>query len=218
MRSREIENYKKSLKLTKEQRETLVGTLLGDGCLETQNEGKTYRLKIEQSARHRPYVEHLHELFKPWVRTGPRKRNRTASTGSETTSWGFNTLSHAAFRFYAHQYYADGVKQVPKLIHRWLTRRGLAYWFMDDGSMKSSQSKGVILNTQGFDRAGVERLIEVLCSRFELEAKRRRQKDGDQIYISGRSFERFSNLIDSFLIPSMRYKLPQPRRTHLPKE
>ena len=115
MRSREIENYKKSLKLNREQRETLVGILLGDGCLETQNEGKTYRLKIEQSARHRPYVEHLYELFKPWVRTEPRKRVRTASNGSGTTSWGFNTLSHAALRFYAHQFYADGLKRLPKL-------------------------------------------------------------------------------------------------------
>ena len=46
--SRDIEEYKQHLKLTRTQREVLVGLLLGDGHLETQNGGRTYRLKIEQ--------------------------------------------------------------------------------------------------------------------------------------------------------------------------
>ena len=218
MRSREVEDHKKNLKLSQEQKEVLVGVLLGDGCLETQNRGRTYRLKIEQSAQHQAYVRHLYELFKPWVRTGPRKRVRKARNGTETTSCGFSTLSHGAFRFYAHQFYADGKKHVPKLIHRWLTPRGIAYWFMDDGSIKSKQSRGVIFNTQGFTRPDVERLIEVLKTRFELQAKIRRQKEGSQIYVSGHSFERFLKLVDPFLIEDMRYKLPHAGRTHLPKE
>ncbi len=217
MHSKAIEDYKTGLRLTTEQREVLVGLLLGDACLETGNGGRTYRLKIEQSARHQAYVQHLYQLFLPWVLTPPRERRSKASNGSWATSWLFSTVSHEAFRFYAHQFYDDRTKRVPKLIHRWLMPRGLAYWFMDDGSMKSSQSKGVIFNTQGFARPDVERLVELLHTRFALQATIRRQSDGMQIYVSGASYEDFMKLVDRYVIAEMRYKLPQARRTRLPK-
>jgi len=216
MRSREIEAYKKNLRLSPLQREILVGILLGDACLETQNGGLTYRLKIEQCAAHEVYVRNLHELFEAWVLTPPRRRT-VRSGSSESVNWVFQTVSHPAFRFYAHQFYAARTKRVPKLIHRWLTPRGLAYWYMDDGSLKSTQSKGVIFNTQGFARPDVERLVDVVRTKFELEASRRKQPEGDQIYISGRSFEKFVDLIDPYVTEDMRHKVPLPRRTQLPK-
>lgn len=213
MRSRVIEQHKESLSLTLEQREALVGLILGDACLESQNGGRTYRLKIEQSAQHEAYVRHLHELFGSWVLSEPHQKVKTASNGTQTTSWAFNTVSHQAFRFYAHQFYDGRKKRVPELIHRWLTPRSLSYWYMDDGSLKSNQSKGVVLNTQGFEQSGVMRLIEALKQQFQLEAKLRKQTDGFQIYVSGVSFEILDSLIGPFLIDSMRYKFPQKRRT-----
>jgi LAGLIDADG DNA endonuclease family len=218
MRSRAIEDYKKSLELSSVQREVVVGILLGDACLETQNGGRTYRLKIEQCARQEAYVVHLYSLFREWVLTPPGVRTKRASNGSVSSNIAFQTVSHSAFRFYAQQFYADGRKQVPELLHHWLTPRGLSYWFMDDGSLKSSQSKGVILNTHCFERQEVDRLARTLQDRFGLEVKPRRQPDGAQLYVSGRSFETFSAIIDPFVVPEMRYKLPLARRTHVPKE
>ena len=89
---------------------------------------------------------------------------------------------------------------------------------MDDGSTKSAESKGVVLNTQAYTPADVARLIEVLRSRFGLQAKIRSQSDGPQIYIAGRSYEQLSGLIKPFLLEEMRYKMPHARRTHLPKK
>ena len=175
VRSRTIEEYKIHLDLTSQQREILVGILLGDGCLETRNGGRTYRLKVEQSHAHQAYVHHLYELFKEWVLTPPRRRE-VVSRGHESENWVFQTVSHGAFRFYAQQFYADGKKCVPKLIDHWLTPRGLAYWFMDDGSIKSKASKGLIFNTQGFYRQEVERLCRVLQTLFGLERNRATKK------------------------------------------
>jgi hypothetical protein len=217
MHSKAIEKHKNTLRLNQQQREILVGILLGDACLETQDRGCTYRLKVEQSARHQAYVQHLYAAFQPWVLTPPRERTSVASTGVTTRSSVFSTVSHAAFRFYAQQFYEKRGKRVPKLIHRVLTPLALAYWFMDDGSMKSSQSKGVIFNTQGFQRPDVERLIVVLQSRFGLMAHIRHQADGFQIYVSGSSFEDFVKWVEPWIIADMRYKLPQARRTRLPK-
>lgn len=216
MRSSEIEAYKKTLTLSPKQREILVGILLGDGHLETSNKGRTYRLKIEQSERHRTYIAHLYECFRQWVRTAPQEK--VARSGDcVSRNWWFQTLSHSAFRFYAHQFYGKGKKSVPDLIHHYLTPRALAYWYMDDGSIKSAESKGVIFNTQGYMPCEVEMLSSVLKNSFDLDAKPRRQKEGYQIYVSGRSFERFLGWIDPFIIPEMRYKLPLTRRTQMPK-
>src|SRR5258708_7422614 len=96
MRSRAIEDYKSTLQLSSMQREVLVGLLLGDACLETQNRGHTYRLKIEQCARHEAYIEHLYSFFREWVRTPPRARSKRASNGSVTTNIAFQTVSHSA--------------------------------------------------------------------------------------------------------------------------
>ncbi len=207
--SREIEEYKQKLKLDRTQREVLVGLLLGDGHLETQNEGCTYRLKVEQSEQHQPYVQHLYELFQAWVLTPPQPKKEG--------KWWFQTISHGAFRFYAQQFYREGRKAVPKIIHRLLKPRGLAYWFMDDGSMKDTHSRAVVLNTQSFSREDVARLAQVLSEKFALEAYLRRQREGYQIVIAGGSLQRFLDLIEPYLIPEMRYKLPKAGRTELPK-
>nr|NIQ06013.1 hypothetical protein [Candidatus Korarchaeota archaeon] len=49
MNTRTIREKKGRLALSKRQREILVGLLLGDGHLETQNNGRTFRLKVEHS-------------------------------------------------------------------------------------------------------------------------------------------------------------------------
>ena len=218
MRSRELEQKKASLKLTDVQAEVLHGTLLGDACLEWSRQSRTPRIKFEQSVAHRDYLFHLHEVFKPFVLGEPRQRVRTASTGVDCESFVFQTIRHGCFRFFAQQYLADGRKVVPKLIHRWLTPRSFAYWFMDDGSIKSKESKGVILNTHGFQAGEIQRLADAVTDKLGLQASVRRQRDGRQIYISGRSYERLVQLLDPYLVESMRYKVPPPRRTQMPKE
>src|SRR5439155_19368049 len=97
VRSRTIEDYKQRLNLTDRQREVLVGLLLGDGCLETANRGRTYRLKVEQSHFHQAYVYHLYEVFQEWVLTPPRHR-AVVSRGHSSENWLFQTVSHGAFR------------------------------------------------------------------------------------------------------------------------
>ena len=46
--------------LTPEQLEIAIGVMLGDACLQTQNQGKTYRMKFEQGAVHVEYIEHFY--------------------------------------------------------------------------------------------------------------------------------------------------------------
>ncbi len=79
---------------------------------------------------------------------------------------------------------------------------------MDDGSTKSKESNGRILCTHAFSQTEVLLLCDVLKKKFFLEASLRKQKDGLEIYISGHSGARLRNLIEQYIISSMRYKLP----------
>ena len=74
----------------------------------------------------------------------------------------------------------------------------------------------MLFNTHAFSSDDVDRLVEVL-KRFRLVAQVRQQSDGIQIYVSGASYERFVELVNPYVIEAMRYKVPLPRRTHLPK-
>lgn len=163
-------------KLTGEQKEILFGILLGDAHLETQNQGLTFRLKVEQSLKHQAYLNHLYGIFQNYVKTPPKKRIIEYTTGKQSTNVRFSTVATIKFRFFGKQFYKNTKKIIPKLIHRWLTPRALAYWFMDDGSMKSIHSKGVLLNTQNFSHAEVLQLCDVLKQNFNLSCWPRKQK------------------------------------------
>ncbi len=100
--SNRIKEYKKSLiSLTQIQLESAIGLVLGDASLNTDNNGKTYRLKFEWSDRQKPYVDHVFKLFDEWVLSPPHKKVRKSPKGNEVITWGFQTISHTAFNFLA---------------------------------------------------------------------------------------------------------------------
>lgn len=194
----------KKLKLSDLQREILVGVLLGDAHLETRSNGRTFRIKFEQSIKKNEYMIHLYEVFKEWTSQAPKEKRQNVY---------FQTISHPVFRFYGHQFYKEKKKVVPKQLFRWLTNRSFAYWYMDDGSIKSKESKGLVLNTQAFTLQEVETLCRIIGKKFGFQAKPRRQLEGYQVYISGRSYNDFVKSVVPFVHPSMMYKIPAARKT-----
>lgn len=217
MNSQKIEDYKRRLKLTRRQREIMVGLMLGDGHLETQNNGKTYRLKLEHSVKQKEYLQWLCLQFQEWVLTGPQLKSSLSQGKVYDKCW-FNTVSHGSFRFYAQQFYKRRVKVVPKMIRKWLSPLAMAIWFMDDGSIKSKQTRSLILNTQGFSKADICILQEALCLKFGVKTTLRQQDDGIQIFVPSDSVDMFVAVIEPFVIPSMKYKLQYVKLTKLPKE
>ncbi len=220
MYNKNIELYKKTLKLTPRQREILVGTLLGDGHLETKDLGMTYRLKIEHSLKQQEYVDWLYDEFREWVHTSPQMRERyvhlRSVSGMYKKYW-FNTLSSGALRFYAQQFYRTRKKVVPRLINKMLTPLALAVWYMDDGSIKSNAHSTVLFNTHGFGDADLRRLQEALLKKFGLKTSLRKQPEGIQIYLISETIPIFRSLIQDYIHPSLRYKLPKVWLTQLPK-
>ncbi len=198
-------------KLTALQCEVLVGILLGDASLQTESNGKTYRLRISQSQHHKDYVFHLYEVFKNLTTSLPKKYifRDPRNPGKEYIRWSFSTTQQPCFRFYGQQFYAKREKKVPKLIHRWLTPRSIAYWYMDDGAQKwKGKSLGVRLCTDNFIYQDVQRLAHVLQDKYSLKTFLQKKQIHWRIYISSYSYTTLKNLIFSYFIQSMLYKFP----------
>lgn len=210
MRSKEIELYKEKLKLSDYQKEVLIGLLLGDGHLETQNRGRTYRLKIEHTYWQKEYTDWLYQVFKDWVFTSPQEKEQLVNGILYKKYW-FSTLSHGAFRFYAQQFYANKHKILPKLIHKWLSPIAMAIWFMDDGSLKSNRHRALIFNTQSFSKPEVLRLSKIMENKFGISAVLRKQsrkiEELYQLVTVKDGAEKLAEIIKPYVLPSMRYKL-----------
>ena len=195
----------KKIKITPKQKQIIIGKILGDGHLETVNE-KTCRLKIEHSYKQRAYVDWLYQELKNLAASQPKIKRQLVNGKAYYKYW-FNTKYTSSLRFYAQQFYQGKQKIVPKLIGRWLTPLTLAVWFMDNGSVKSNLHRARLINTQGFHRAEVTRLIKTLVEKYNLRCRLRKQKEGYQIMILAESAKQFADLIKNNIHPSMSYKL-----------
>lgn len=212
--SKLLNQYKESLgKLSKVQWEAAVGLLLGDASLQTQNNGKTYRMKFEWGDKSKVYLDHVYDLFDEWVLSEPHKKVRTSPAGNEVINWGFQTISHESFNRLAELFLDKNKKIVSTdLIQKHLTPRGLSFWFSDDGGKldynKGSKNKSVVLNTQSFKDEEVEIMALQLGVKYNLDCEVRNNKGKKVIVIKSVSYTTFLSLIDPYILPEMRYKLP----------
>lgn len=213
--SKLLKEYKNSLiNLSAIQWEASIGLLLGDASIQTQNNGKTYRLKFEWSDKSKPYLDHVFNLFDDWVLSNPHKKSRLSPKGNLVINWGFQTISHEAFNPLADLFLINNKKTISTdlLIQEHLTPRGLAYWFMDDGGKldynKNSKNKSVVFNTQSFTDNEVAMLSNGLKVKFNLECEIRTNKSKKIIVIRHNSYSLFYDLVSPYILSEMKYKLP----------
>ena len=142
------------------------------------------------------------------------KKSRISPKGNPVNNWGFQTISHEAFNPLAKLFLITNKKGIPdSLVMNHLTRRGLAYWFMDDGGKldynKNSKNRSVVLNTHSFTDLEVENLCDQLSNKFELLCEVRSNKNKKIIVIKDTSYSKFYQLINPYLLEEMKYKLPK---------
>ena len=207
------------MKLNKQQEEIFYGIILGDLHVTRYyrkiDKGISYRLYFEQGNNHKDYLQHLYKVYGKLVKTPPKQKTNG--------NWYFHTLTlrDAAI---CEKLYRNNVKRIPSDLFDHLTPLGLAYWFMDDGSIKSKESKGVYLNTQSFTHKEVLFLCNGLKRKFNLNVwPSPCYEKGNlhytkknilyyQTYISGHSYEILRDLIYNYIVPSMQYKFPCKRK------
>ena len=107
--TRELKELKRSLKLSLLQREVIIGTILGDGCLMTSYSGDTARLQIRHQVKCREYVDWKYSFFTRWVLTPPR-------LDIHNNSWFFQTVSHTDLMEIKRLFYVGRQRVIPKNI------------------------------------------------------------------------------------------------------
>jgi hypothetical protein len=223
---KDLEVYKKQLSLTEEQKEVLVGTLLGDASMSIAQGMPVYCVKFEQGSANKDYLFHLFEIFKPYVGTGPqirvieRKVTKEEVVWKQRESYSFKTYRHDDFKPYFHMFYTTTineqgliekkVKVVPNNIEQLLTARALAYWFMDDGSCKVyglNKNKTYVLHTQGFTKEEVVSLSQVFNNKFDLKCSVYKDKKGYTLGFLAGSSQKFKALVQPYVVDGFVYKL-----------
>lgn len=209
-----IKINKPMLKLTRHQRDLILGVILGDGHLCTKTNGRSYTLMIEQSfKKHGDYALHLYDILKPIVSTPPKLVKTDPIKGYENIS--FRTITHPALRFYGKLFYKNKKKTLPKNVHKYLNPRVLAYWYMDDGARKGKNRPGKRLHTEGYPQIDVKRLccaLNFLGIETTINRQNRTMKDGTKktyflLNITAKGDKVFTDMIKPYVIQSMFYKL-----------
>jgi hypothetical protein len=157
-------------------------------------------LEVNHSWHQRAYVEWKYRQLADLVSTPPKLRRGNGGR----ISCRFVTRSLPALTPYYNLFYASGKKAAAPELE--LSPLALAVWFMDDGCKSRN---AVYLNTQQFDLVSQQRLLDKLHNQWGIEGALNKDKSYHRIRISVTGTVRLAGLIDPYLLPELRYKLPQ---------
>ena len=190
----------------------MAGIMLGDG-----NVKRDGQFRSTHGNEQRTYNGFKNWLFRgtieDWDGLGFGKIQRRSTSRCQI---------NAQSKYVRKLLYPNGVKTVPAELLKHVDARSLAFWYMDDGSLRKTKNRRpyALFCTDGFGPACIRRLIGHLKSSFGLEAQvcRTTQKQRNGIQVKGKyerirlrmeDSEKLFALISPFVHPSMEYKLPE---------
>lgn len=195
------------LSLLPKQREIIIGTILGDGCLEF-NRCKGTRLQVKQSEKHKYYVFWLYGELSNLCKSAPKRKK-------DTGQWYFSTRHIDELTNIQEVFYREGRKILPANIEEMLkSSLSLAVWYMDDGKLDFIPRVhcSPYLCTDNFSFKEVDKLVEVLNNNFGVKANLQnyflRYKVYPRIYIKAVTRQRFFSIIEKHILKCFFYKLP----------
>ncbi len=193
-------------KLTKRQKEILVGMLLGDCCLEKR--WKNARLRIEHGLGQKDYLMWKYKEFQKLATSKPRiVSSFHRKTKKAYRRWHFSTFSFPELNSYQTKFYAEKRKRVPRDILKLLkSPLSLAVWFMDDG-YKRNDCNALRINTDCFRMREQKLLQQCLKDNFGIKTKLHRKGKSWNIYIPSEETEKFCKIIKPYVVSELRYKI-----------
>lgn len=184
-----------------DQRQIVLGTLLGDGSL-THTNGRNSSLRVSHCVAQEELLQMEMDILGEWI---------TPSSPREEIHRGhlqmmFSTYTHSDFTELYKQFYPEGKKIIPEVILKELQPLGLAVWFMDDGS-HMSKKRGLRFHVSGFPEESCLRLIELL-SKWNVVAHLGKTSGGYRVLnVYGDHSTTFCKIVEPFIVPTLRYKL-----------
>lgn len=193
----------KRVPFTKEQKEMIVGTLLGDGFI--NKHGKNHRIMISHCEKQKNLVLQKKIILGNLV----NKISKRIDNRGNSIMWSFVSVTHNEFKFFRNLFYNDNKKVIKKEIEYFITPLSLAYWIMDDGSCDGKYS--IRLHTSGFSFDEQIVLQNILKVKFNIECKicEFNRNNNKMYYLSfnKRNSQILSDIIRNYIIDDMKYKI-----------
>lgn len=203
------------LVLREDQEDLIYGSLLGDLYIESK--GNYSRVCIHHGGDQELYFDHKCEVLSNIIGKANKNPRYDKRLKKYLPCFSAKTLSHSIFNSIRELVYPQGIKTISL---EWLNRinaRGLAYWFMDDGTYSGS------IGTLDFSYEEHLLLQEWLLNTYGIKTTIQKQKGytGEEsnkiikgtkefyfhLYLKEETRKVFDDLIRPYIHPSMLYKL-----------
>lgn len=193
--------------------DVIIGSLLGDARLECRSVGLrhpiTARLRVHHGEKQKDYIFWKYEILRNLAAKEPQKSIWDNPKRSiQEISWYFHTKSLEEFGILYKYFYKDNIKILPKNLFNLLTPKMMAIWFIDDGC---NTKESFVLNTHGFLKEEQNHIINFLKDKYEIAATLIKDRAQFKIRIGKDSYSKFLEITRPFIIPSMIYKIVNPR-------
>jgi len=195
----------------------IIGTLLGDGCIHQQrkNTNNLYKYYLSHSKKQEEYFFWKFKQLQPYMSKYYEVETRLSS-GKTYKQLKATSMGHPEFKKYYDMFYDDdGIKHVPKNIDIYLNDFVMAVWVMDDGSLtnrgKGTKGNSIRICSLNFSYDDHIRLKYAIKGCFDINTKigayNRNGKAYYYISFNKRNSHLLKNLIEPYVLPSMKYKL-----------
>lgn len=197
----------RSTTLTEQQKQLVLGTLLGDGGLWKGGPNKNAKYHMVHSVKQREYFFYKYKILQPFALDYLKTKAYLPETNKNYWELRCGTMRHPGFNYFYDMFYGNG-KKLPANLYNWLNPYVLALWYMDDGS---KSTYGCIFCTLNFTYNEHLFMIDVLKKKFDLNASIGQYNRPTGIFyrldLHKKETDKLFNIIKPYILPSMEYKL-----------
>lgn len=198
--------------MNKHDKSILIGLTLGDGYISEKKDKRynhtQYGINIIHCEKQKEYIEYkaklLHSIF------GGKEVKVHFFMNNNYPVYRLSK-SNKYFKILRRLIYPNGKKMITKNVLKYLTPESIALWYMDDGSLSKKKRNGKVhsyelfLNTYSTDLEHDD-IIEYFYNVWNIKFSKVKSKGGYRLRCGTIEARKFINIIDKYIIPSMKYK------------
>lgn len=190
---------------SKEDMGVLIGTLCGD-CGRKQ-----LRLYCGQSIKQKDWFDFKKKRFEK-IFNQSFKEYKYDYPKYNTSVYQFTTNTNDLTKYLINLFYPNDKKIISKEALKQLTLEGIAWWYMDDGSMSIKKIDGrprgaeITLNTY-LTAEENQIIIDFFQNQYNITWKLNKSKGKYRLRMGKKEGKKFFALIEPYIIDSMKYKI-----------
>lgn len=192
------------LSLTDEQKEVIIGCMLGDGHLLERGV-----FKVSHAYHQYEYLKRVREILHPLSGPMAYEEKTMKGSGEVRAAFGFRTSQHVWLKAMRKMFYPEGKRVFPAPLLDSLSERSLAFWYFDDGTLYDGNLPAFALGD--VDEATVENTIRALGGRFGFDTylSPRSTPTCQIVSLRSASAGRLFEIVAPYATADMLHKIPE---------